>query len=51
MKDPVNYIFFLEGLGGGPKNSGSEQLQIFRNNLGPIRLFTQYKKPGKHYVS
>ena len=27
VKDPLNYTFW------GPKNSGSEQLQIFRNNL------------------
>jgi hypothetical protein len=27
VKDPLNYTFW------GPKNSGSEQLQIFWNNL------------------
>jgi hypothetical protein len=27
VKDPLNYTFW------GPNNSGSEQLQIFRNNL------------------
>ena len=28
MTDPLNYF-----LGGGAKNTGSEQLQIFGNNL------------------
>ena len=53
VKDSLNYFF----RGGGTKISGSESLQIFRNNrtqrskAGLVRLFAQYKKPGRHFIS
>jgi len=36
---------------GGPKDSGSERLQIFRNNITQlIRLITPHTEPGRYFV-